>query len=164
VRRPRGFTLLECLVVMAVLGVLLSSLATIVWQWRRAERAARARLDETERLGSAAATITEDVRRASAVLPASALNARIQHPGLVLRLSDGILLYAAGDDGLVRTRLSRDGAVEGRRVLLPPGTEAVFSFPGGGALRWVEISLRTPTDAKRQRPPYKLFVGLRGMP
>ena len=109
---PHGFTTLEMLIAMGVLGIILTVAAALLQTNQRVSDAQQARTNSLEDARQAASRMAETINQAAYIYPA----------GQLIRVDDGLV----GNDGKNGVMTGKDGLA----LLLPEGSSASRSYRG----------------------------------
>lgn len=160
--KRRGFSLLEILCVLTMLGVLLVLGATLLLAVMRADRVGAATLDEVSRRAELAGQFRTDVAAAQET-PEKLGEFTAGRECLILRTATGHVVYHW--HGGTLDRITRGGGADSRRpisfnaenttveFIRPPGdrplvTLRVVESPPRGAVKTVEISAALGGDVR----------------
>ena len=130
--RSRGMTLMEVVICIALLGVIISLVASIGVQARRLRAAYDAHAQRLDAVDYFFARLAADVRPCRGFAD-SAGTWRSDAGTLILRTAAGAVVYCAGESGVDRVELASGGKPESVRVLEAEGVKVSFIAEGAAA-------------------------------
>lgn len=156
-----GFSLVEVLVVMALLGFLMSYATITLWAMVRIQQADARHYHNLIRHNTLADRFRDDVGNAAAAPEALGI-LRVNPQCLILRRADGVnVVYSIGDNGLERLELNGD--FEPTAVLnvyeLHEGQHIEFAADNAGRLLTLRI---TDVGEFHQKPAVEIMAALGG--